>query len=107
MSGTTCHYCGLQHERVEAGGVYYCPNRLCTGPGAWSHRKDLPSYKEDDQGYTIDAIEVLKHVHANPQPDLRIWAAECAKVNAWLKNAGLADGWHNWTGWLPKCSTTS
>ena len=24
----TCYYCGLHHDRVEAGGVYHCPNNL-------------------------------------------------------------------------------
>ena len=85
MSGLTCHYCGLTHMNVEAGGIYYCPNRLCTGPGAWSHRKDMKSYKNLDDGYTVDPQEVLDSVRANTNQDPAIWAAECRAVQKWLR----------------------
>jgi hypothetical protein len=29
-----CWYCGLDDEKVEAGGIYYCPNIFCFGCGA-------------------------------------------------------------------------
>lgn len=99
MSGLECHYCGLLHRRVEAGGVYYCPNRLCTGPGAWSHRKDLKSYQElKDGGYTVDPTDVLDSVRANTNQDQVIWAAECKAVAKWLKL--ITDPVSG--GWLPK-----
>lgn len=45
-SGTCC-YCKLQHVRVEDGGVSFCPNVLCTGPGGHRHRRGLASYAEE------------------------------------------------------------
>jgi hypothetical protein len=99
MSGLTCFYCGLTHHLVEAGGVHYCPNRLCTGPGSWSHRKDLKSYKElDGGGYTVDPREVLDSVRANTNPDPNIWAAECRAVAKWMFESG---------GDMPKVGTDS
>lgn len=42
-----CYYCGLENDRVEAGGVWYCPNRFCQGPGAfWLRTK--AGYHGDD-----------------------------------------------------------
>jgi hypothetical protein len=51
----TCYYCNLADEKVEAGGLWHCPNFTCTGPGGHSHRRTLKSYKEDVDGkHTID-----------------------------------------------------
>ena len=104
MSGLTCFYCGLTHHLVEAGGVHYCPNRLCTGPGSWSHRKNLKSYTElKDGGYTVDPMEVLDSVRANTQPDPIIWAAECKAVQKWMREAfDQTSG-----GYLPRVGTDS
>lgn len=101
MSALECHYCGLVHPLVEAGGVHYCPNRLCTGPGSWSHRKDLKSFKDVEGGYTVDAQEVLDSVRANTNPDPIIWVAECKAVAKWLRR-GIDE---QTNGWLPKVST--
>jgi hypothetical protein len=56
----TCHYCGLTHTRVEAGGMWHCPNVLCTGPGAASWRMQVPSFREEPGGrsHTVDDGEM-------------------------------------------------
>jgi hypothetical protein len=43
----TCYYCKWKSNRVEAGGIYYCPNAYCPGPGGAWFRYTLNSYKED------------------------------------------------------------
>jgi ribosomal protein L37AE/L43A len=51
----TCYYCKLGHKKVEAGGVWHCPNVACSGPGAHYHRRKLLSYKETGDGkHTVD-----------------------------------------------------
>ena len=59
----TCYYCGLASKQVEAGGVWYCPNFGCSGPGGCSHRRQLKSYVEVSGG---------KH-----SVDLQEWRDEC------------------------------
>lgn len=56
-----CYYCGLNHKTVEAGGIYYCPNALCQGPGAAHFRSQLKSYCEVDGGgkHTVDHEEAI------------------------------------------------
>ena len=55
----TCHYCHLTHPKVEAGGVWYCPNPLCTGPGAAYFRAKLKSYHEEAHGrHSVDSDEM-------------------------------------------------
>jgi hypothetical protein len=57
----TCFYCNLFHEKVEAEGIFYCPNALCTGPGGESFRSTLDSYKDiDDKSHCVDEDEWLK-----------------------------------------------
>jgi hypothetical protein len=54
----TCYFCGLANKSVEAGGMWYCPNFGCTGPGAHSHRRTLKSYKEEGSGkHSVDYTE--------------------------------------------------
>jgi len=50
----TCFYCGFKRDDVEAGGIWYCPNMLCSGPGSGGFRSTLKSYKEDKTGHTVD-----------------------------------------------------
>lgn len=53
-----CFYCGLLNEKVETGGIYYCPNPHCPGPGGAWFRSTLDSYKElDDGSHTVDGDE--------------------------------------------------
>jgi hypothetical protein len=57
-SHNTCHYCELPHRLVEAGGLWYCPNVLCRGPGASSLRTQLKSYRDHGNGYSVDPREL-------------------------------------------------
>lgn len=59
----TCYYCKVEHKQVEAGGVWYCPNPVCPGPGGHYLRSNLESYKDSDfTHYTIDTAEYLDAV---------------------------------------------
>lgn len=59
----TCHFCKLSHRAVEAGGIFHCPNPLCTGSGAAWFRSRLESYREDGSyKHTIDSNEALRAV---------------------------------------------
>jgi len=40
-----CIYCKTESDKVEASGIYYCPNPECTGCGAAWFRSKLKSYK--------------------------------------------------------------
>ena len=59
-----CHYCELEHQNVEADGIWYCPNILCMGPGAAHWRHTLASYKESAGVHTVDPQEVLDRARA-------------------------------------------
>ena len=53
-----CYSCGLKHRKVEAGGIYYCPNPFCTISGATWFRKQLESFEPSlDNTYTVDNKE--------------------------------------------------
>lgn len=59
------------HPDVEAGGMWYCPNLLCSGPGAGWFRSTLESYKESSNGsHTVDSNEWIykakKYIKENP-----------------------------------------
>jgi len=43
-----CGFCKIKHKKVEAGGLWYCPNALCNGPGGQWFRRTLSSYEEDE-----------------------------------------------------------
>ena len=45
-----CCYCHLEDKLVEAGGVFYCPNPLCMGPGGAWFRSGLDSFRLVDGG---------------------------------------------------------
>jgi ribosomal protein L37AE/L43A len=53
----TCYYCGLKNDKTEAGGIYYCPNPRCIGPGGAWFRMRLKSYIEIDNRHTVDEEE--------------------------------------------------
>lgn len=57
----TCMSCGITHKKVEARGIYECPNPLCTVSGASWFRMTLDSYEEDAprMSHTIDSWELL------------------------------------------------
>lgn len=53
-----CCYCHLEDKFVEAGGVFYCPNPLCAGPGGAWFRLGLYSFKtEDNDRHSVDPNE--------------------------------------------------
>lgn len=53
MSRKICFACGLEDESVEAGGLYHCPNPLCTGCGATYWKRENLDCKK-----TLDGIEI-------------------------------------------------
>ncbi len=52
-----CHYCNFRSENVEASGILYCPNAMCTGPGGAWFRHKLKSFKEVGDRHTVSEIE--------------------------------------------------
>jgi hypothetical protein len=57
----TCFYCGIYHPHVEAQGMLYCPNALCSGPGGSWFRSKLDSYEEiNSSEHTVKEDEWLK-----------------------------------------------
>ena len=85
-----CYYCTIGHHKdVECGGIYYCPNPLCTGPGgAWCRHK-LASYKEEEGGrHSVNWSEWRRVALAymdETNPDEQVWVAfraEEAKIIA-------------------------
>jgi len=83
-----CFYCKLRHKSVEGGGLWYCPNRLCSGPGPAGWRSTLPSYKSnEDATYSLDPQEALIAAIAElkDQKDEAIKKATLACVTKWLK----------------------
>lgn len=70
-----CFYCGLEDDKVEAGGVWYCPNPLCTGPGVtnWFASK-LKSYRDmGSSGGTASEEEIVQEAnkYLNEHKELR------------------------------------
>lgn len=85
----TCHYCKLEHAKVECSGIYYCPNLLCTGPGAHYFRHSLDSYTEVEGGrHTVDEVEIvekaLAKINADPKFDQVVKAKILESVTKWL-----------------------
>jgi hypothetical protein len=57
----TCFYCHLRHAKVEARGMWHCPNPTCPGPGAHWFRQKLMTYKatgEPNGGHTVSDTEL-------------------------------------------------
>lgn len=77
----TCLFCTIGHHKsVECGGIYYCPNPLCTGSGGAWFRTKLRSYKAtSDTRHTVDweewAIYGREYLNSSPEADPQIWAA--------------------------------
>lgn len=54
----TCFACNLQDNLVEAGGIYHCPNPLCTGCGATYWKVENLKCKEFADGYEmLDSLQ--------------------------------------------------
>jgi hypothetical protein len=54
-----CSGCGIEHPRVEAGGVWACPNVLCGMCGATHLKRNLPSAKKLKGGLSVPWEEVM------------------------------------------------
>jgi hypothetical protein len=55
-----CVSCGLIHEDVECGGIYYCPNPACTVCGSEWFKHGLKSYRSKGYNtYTVDPEEMI------------------------------------------------
>lgn len=86
----TCYYCSIYHKTVEASGIWYCPNPLCTGPGAAWFRVKLKSYQERESTlggtHTVDELEaVLEAVKlAKDEKDEVIKNAIIESVAKWI-----------------------
>jgi hypothetical protein len=53
VKAETCIGCGYQGKEVEAGGIYYCPNPICTVSGAWGGRKKIPGTVEHGNSQSV------------------------------------------------------
>ena len=54
----TCYYCGYHDDKVEAGGLYHCPNKFCQGPGNYWQRtvngyQDKEGNQDEEQFYNM------------------------------------------------------
>lgn len=56
----TCYYCGYFDKRVEASGIWHCPNPVCQGPGADWFRRKLDSYEDLGGKCSINVNELLE-----------------------------------------------
>lgn len=53
----TCNFCTFKSKKVEASGMWYCPNAYCSGPGGAWFRSKLKSYQENENGeHTVNEI---------------------------------------------------
>lgn len=89
-----CYYCGLAHHRVEAGGMWHCPNIACHGPGNSYFRGKLPSTRNEDNHQIVDDAEWMKEVE-NLLPDLESSlrpAVENSKIRIEMRLLGEAFG---------------
>jgi predicted kinase len=64
---TTCYYCGLKDPKVEAAGVWHCPNKFCSGPGAFAARAAAGYHDEEGrmseagvEGYMRDSALAIR-----------------------------------------------
>jgi len=82
-----CCSCGLHHRLVEGGGLWYCPNPLCSGPGGDWARRQVPSYEPHPDGtYSVETGDWhrwgLAYVVAHPELGERVAAAVARTVAA-------------------------
>ena len=90
MSGDmyTCHYCTLKDKNVECGGMFHCPNDLCTGPGAAYFRSTLQSFEEEGEKHTVNEIEWLWRGRDNmkeKKPHIWEWAKSSGYYQKFVK----------------------
>ena len=54
-----CISCGLYHKYVEAGGIYHCPNPICSVCGATWYKTQLSTYVSiDAHTYNYDVEDL-------------------------------------------------
>lgn len=53
-----CISCGLISREVEFGGIYYCPNPLCTVSGATCHKRHLLTVLNSQSSIRVNPAEV-------------------------------------------------
>lgn len=54
-----CFSCGIESNKLEASGMWHCPNPRCTGSGAAWFRRNLKSFKEVGAfNHTVDPNEL-------------------------------------------------
>jgi hypothetical protein len=59
-----CGGCGLKDSRVEAGGVYYCPNPACRASGASWFKHKLNTFENlDNSSYKVDPDDLVLSVN--------------------------------------------
>jgi len=88
----TCYYCKLTHDLVEAGGIWHCPNPLCTGPGAAYWRSQCKSYKEvSGDRETVDPLEMVEFAMAKmaTETDAALKEHVLRSVARWLPDESL------------------
>lgn len=55
----TCHACGLNSKAVEAGGMWYCPNKFCSMSGAWNARLEA-GYQDKGGGQSEEQLGQMR-----------------------------------------------
>jgi hypothetical protein len=60
VSSKDCFGCGLNHKKIEAAGIWYCPNPKCGSAGAAWFRSTLDSYEESGRGHLVDEEEWME-----------------------------------------------
>lgn len=55
----TCGACGWRGHEVEAGGIYYCPNRFCRTCGAFGERAKA-GYHDQEGNQTGEQIVKMR-----------------------------------------------
>ena len=55
-----CGSCKLIDKRIEAGGIWHCPNPHCRGVGAVWFRRKLESFEDQGSFHTVCDVEWKK-----------------------------------------------
>lgn len=80
----TCYYCKLAHKRVEAGGMWHCPNITCSGPGGAYYRSKLKGTVNKGQHQEVDYVEwrdkVIEDIKSIEDKDILLAAEAGLKV---------------------------
>ena len=53
----TCIGCKLNDEKVECGGIYYCPNPFCSVSGATNWKSNNLNVRETSDGFILLNID--------------------------------------------------